>query len=305
MAAEECDFFSSLPLCCTLDVFARLSSWERLRVRAVSRAWRATLSNGFLWRDVDLSRRWLDLGRGNENAIASFLTAVGRVANGHITRLDFSWQMSRYEKTVGVFRCELLLRAMHAFVDAHAGTLRHLVFSDDAFASEEARAFFQRKPREVERVDMDVACFYDEAKPLLCSEPPYETLRLRSLRVSGRRNNPQPINVFPNESALLLARYLPSCACLEELTLKNAPLHVPPVWEALSAACLKLTKLSLSHCGLDPRSVPGLVLLLSNGCLASLSINHRLAPLRPLFENLAELHLETRYARTKSSRSWN
>ena len=71
-----------------------------------------------------------------------------------------------------------------------------------------------------------------------------------------------------------LARDLALCACLEVLEMEKAPLHVRPVWEALSVACLKLKELSLSHCSLVPRSLPGLVLLLSEGCLTSLSINN-------------------------------
>ena len=269
MAAVECAF-PSLPLCCTLDIFERLTCWERLRARAVSRAWRATLSNGLLWRDVNLSRGV----RGEEEyANAAFLTAVGRVANGHITRLDFSGQVSRDDQTAGVSRKELL----HAFLAANTGTLRHLVLRCDEMSTEEARAFFERTPREVERVEMDVECFHDEAKPLLCCEAPFESLRLQSLHVSGRRNengHALPFYVFPNESALSLARDLARCACLKELMLNNAPLHVPLVWEALSVACLKLTDLFLDACRLDPRSVPGLILLLSEGCLTRLLIDN-------------------------------
>ena len=54
-----------------------------------------------------------------------------------------------------------------------------------------------------------------------------------------------------------------------------APLNVPFVWEALSVACLNLTKLDLLRCHLNPSSVPGLVLLLSEGCLTSLCIINR------------------------------
>ena len=285
MAAVECAF-PSLPLCCTLDIFERLTCWERLRARAVSRAWNTTLSNELLWRDVDLSRR----GRG-EKASPSFLTAVGRIANGHITRLDFTGQMSRHERTAGVSRRELLLPAFHDFLTAHAGTLRHLVLRHNKMSSEEVRFFFLRKPGEVERVELDVECFYDEAKPLLCCEAPFETLRLRNVSVRAREHHPLTPYDFPNESAVSLARDLASCACLKELLLNNAPLHVPPVWKALSVACLKLTELSLSHCHLGPRSVPGLVLLLSEGCLTSLSINNspdfRDDEVAPLFDQPA------------------
>ena len=122
---------------------------------------------------------------------------------------------------------------------------------------------------------MDVECFFDETKLLLCCEAPFEMLRLRSFRVTGRDNDyPLPFMIFPNDSALSLARDLPSCACLEEQTVNNAPLHVPRVWEALSVACLKLTELSLSHCHLQPHSVPGLVMLPSEGCLTSLWIGN-------------------------------
>ena len=44
-----------LPLACALDVFARLSCGERLLYMAVSKPWRAALSRGSLWRDVDIS----------------------------------------------------------------------------------------------------------------------------------------------------------------------------------------------------------------------------------------------------------
>ena len=269
MAAVECAF-PSLPLCCTLDIFARLTCWERLRARAVSPAWGTTLSNGLLWTDVDLS-----LLEHDGKASVSFLTAVGRVANGHITRLDFSGQMWRGEQVAGVSRRVLLLPELLAFLAVHAGTLRHLVLRNEDMSSEDARAFFLRKPGEVERVEMDVDCFYDEAQPLLCCEAPFETLRLRSLRISGRKND--DLYDFPNECALSLARDLPKCACLEKLALENAPLSVPPVWEALSAGFRKLTTLGtlyLWYCRLEPRSVPGLVLLLAEGCLDRLSIDN-------------------------------
>ena len=262
MAAVECAF-PSPPLCFTLDIFARHTCWKRLRARAVSRAWRATLSNGLLWTDVDLSSG----GRG-EKASASFLEAVVRVANGHITRLDLSGQLSRDEEVAGVSRRDQLLAALHVFLVAHAGTLRHLVRGNECMSSEEARALFQRTPREVEQVEMGVECFHDEAKSLLCCEVPFEKLRLRSLHVNGREIDHN--NEFTNESALSLALDMTSSACLEELTLNNAPLHVPLVREALSVACLKLTELSLLSCRLEPRTVPGLVLLLSHGCLTCL-----------------------------------
>ena len=167
MAAVECEF-SSLPLCCALKIFARLTCWERLRSRAVSRAWRATLSDGLLWRDVDLS-----YGERGERVSASFLTAVGRVADGYITSLDFSGQMSHHE---------LLLPALQAFLAAHAATLRHLVLRHNAMTLEEARAFFQHVP--IERIEVwfeFVICYHDECQPLLCCEAPFETLRLQSL----------------------------------------------------------------------------------------------------------------------------
>ena len=123
MAAVECAF-PSLSLCCTLNIFSRLTCWERLRSHAVSPAWRATLSNGLLWRDVDLS----SLRRG-EKASAAFLTAVGRVANGHITRLDFSGQMWRGEKTAGILRRvgHATLRALHLNFDKVAVENRQMV----------------------------------------------------------------------------------------------------------------------------------------------------------------------------------
>ena len=135
--AVECAF-PLLPLCCTLSIFARLTCWERRRARAVSRAWRATLSDGHLWKYVHASRYY----GGGELASISFLTAVGRVANGHITYLDFSGQMHRDEQTAGVSRRELLLPALNAFLAAHAGTLRHLALRNDVMSLEEARIFF-------------------------------------------------------------------------------------------------------------------------------------------------------------------
>ena len=43
-----------LPLSCVFDVFSRLSLVERLLLTAVSRAWRAALSDPLLWACVDL-----------------------------------------------------------------------------------------------------------------------------------------------------------------------------------------------------------------------------------------------------------
>ena len=201
--------------------------------------------------------------------------AVGRVANGHIARLDFSGQMRRDEETAEVSMRALLLPALQTFLAAHAGTLRHLVLRHCKLSSEEALLIFQAAPREVEHVEMEVECFFDEAKPLLCREAPFETLHLKSLRVLGRESDDtHRLFDFPNESALSLARDLARCACLERLALSYAPLCVPLVCEALSVACLKLTKLTLASCGLKPRSVPGLVFLISEGCLTGLSITN-------------------------------
>ena len=44
-----------LPLPCVLDVLSRLAPGERLLSSAVSRAWRAAVSQPSLWASVDLS----------------------------------------------------------------------------------------------------------------------------------------------------------------------------------------------------------------------------------------------------------
>lgn len=51
------------------------------------------------------------------------------------------------------------------------------------------------------------------------------------------------------------------------------------------SACLKLTRFTLYFCGLNPRSVPGLVLLLSEGCLTSLSISNNFTGILPDDQN--------------------
>ena len=84
---------------------------------------------------------------------------------------------------------------------------------------------------------MHFCCFYDQAKPLVCRKAPFKKLRLRSLSIRARRSaQPPPLYVFPDESALSLARNLASCVYLKELMLDHAPLHVQPVWEALSVS---------------------------------------------------------------------
>ena len=204
MAAVECAF-PSLPLCCTLNIFARLTCWERLRSRAVSRAWHATLSNGLLWRDVDLSRQGPRRHVRDKDANEAFLAAVGRVADGHITSLDISGQFWRDEATCGEARIAELRPPLHTFLAAHAGTIRHLVLRHDKMSWNFAHNFFQRAPREVERIEMELECTHDEAKSLLCREAPFEALHLQSLHIGARYDWDLHLLDFPSESALSLA----------------------------------------------------------------------------------------------------
>jgi hypothetical protein len=116
--------------------------------------------------------------------------------------------------------------------------------------------------RALQRFDVHTSCRSSVACRLLRQEAPYAAVRIWRLRVSGY----EPHDDNSVRDVLDLASAVVAHAPLRELSLWDAPLHVPVALDAVVDAALarKLTFLAFYDCGLSPASVPALARLLSS-----------------------------------------
>ena len=262
------DALYPLPLACALDVFARLSCGERLFCMAVSKPWRAALSRGSLWRDVDLSTT-----SGEAVVNDGLLRCLSRVSRGHLRSLDVA---DRLHFDAAPLLGDIELTGKHTVswdtlvlvVASQAATLRRLCLLRcvDMIVPGRLEALLESAPL-LEHVEVDVACTPDNAHPLLLREHPFEALRMRTLRL-GAEEGVESDAV----SIEALSRGIEAHSGLLELTILRTPLQHGHVFSALAAASLHIVDLILSRCNLNSSSISGLVHLVDKGTLSKLFI---------------------------------
>ena len=262
------DALYPLPLACALDVFARLSCGERLFCMAVSKPWRAALSRGSLWRDVDISAT-----SGEAVVNDGLLRCISRVARGHLRSHDVSGRLHfdaapLLGDTERMEQYNVSWDTLVQVVASQPASLRRLCLLRcvDLSVPGRLKALLESAPL-LERVEVDVKCSPDNARPLLLREHPFEALRMLKLRME-----PEEGVAVDAASIEMLSCGIEAHSSLVVLEILNSPLQHGHVFSALAAASLHIVKLTLSYCNLDSSSIPGLTVLVDKGALSKLFI---------------------------------
>ena len=247
-----------LPLPCVLDILSRLAPGERLLASAVSRGWRAAVSQPSLWASVDLTRE----AAFPHTATYALLAAVVSKAAGQIVSL----RLCLCENGVSP-------DAVLAAVKANAGALRWLGVRSTPFrASFEEDNWRVLRKGEVDKVllagsglrsfESDVVCTFQDAQTLLTGQGQYNVMRLQRLCMQ---------NCSGDEATALLPCLPPS---LQELGIWATPVDTPAVLGALVDAAIAcgLSGLYFVGCKLGPQSAAHLARLLCDAPRLSTSL---------------------------------
>ena len=236
-----------LPLPCVLDVLSRLAPGERLLSSAVSRGWRAAVSQTSLWAVIDLTRE----AASPHTASDALLAAVVSKATGQTKSLRLC-----------VCKGGVSIEAALAAVTANRASLRRLGLRSTPLRAVGNDWIYLRKGvvDEVLRVasnlilvQMAVQCSFQDAHMLLAGQKQYSVVHVRRLVVK----------CASDDEVLRLAcsiRHHP----LEELNIRDTPLGTPAVLGALVDAAIScgLTCLYIVNCELGPQSATHLARLL-------------------------------------------
>jgi hypothetical protein len=249
---------SPLPLPLVLHVFRLLPADARARAACVCRGWRSTLEELSLWTRLDLSP---------SSGVAVLVTdavlagAAGK-ARDQLASLD-------------VRGCDgITFDALLAVAQANGGALRELCagVSKDGMPQTLDADLVERLLLAAPQL---TACHADllsgssvaNARRMLRNEPPFQPLRLRTLRVH--------VDGGADEATVLeLAADMAAHASLQRFELYNAPLHTLDALDAVVDAALArgLDSFHLWDCRLSPAAAPALVRLLGSGTLTELDI---------------------------------
>ena len=248
--------YACLPHAVALHILSFLPADARARAALVCRAWRATISDPQLWTVLDLSPA---SGVARPVSDATLLGAAA-LARGGI-------------KALCLDGCFALTRAAQLDVaTANAGSLRELscvsVSTRGAHIIEE----LARAAPQLESFKVDAEVTVTEATRMLRNEVPFGALQLHSLH-AGPNNDDE---VDEEEEWLGFSSALSAHTSPRQLRLAvdRAPLDLPAVMEALTAAALacNLRFLDLYECDLSQASVPALARLIMGGSLETLHI---------------------------------
>jgi hypothetical protein len=250
--------FVTLPLPLVHHVFSQLPVDARARAACVSRGWCHVLLERSLWTRLNLSP-----SSGVRVPVTdAVLAGAARKARGQLTALDVS-------------DCEAVsFEALLAVVRANAGALRELCVG--------SRTDRMRQTLNTQRVEslllaapQLVACHSHllewisaaDARRMLRNEPPYQPLRLRTLRVYF-------VDGTHEASVREVAADVAAHASLQRVELQRAPLLTLAALDAVVDAALarQLVRLSFWGCDLSPASAPALARLLSSDTLKELTI---------------------------------
>ena len=245
----------ALPMPLALRIWGALPCDVLLRCRAVCRAWRDALAEPRLWLEVDLTTSSGIVAR----ITPALLRAVAALARGQMKRLF-------------VTHADMLDAALLGLVAANANTLRLLRLERGGhcyYRTYTALANLLRTTLQHCVVEVDASFSYVDAGNRLRNELPFENLRLRSLDISGRGMHAADVAALATDMA--------AHPSLCELHLSDVPLDTFAALGAIvdAALALRLTKLSLVHCGVTPASAAALPRLLHvSGALCELHVHN-------------------------------
>jgi hypothetical protein len=256
---------ASLPPALVLHIFSLLPVDARARCAAVSRGVRDVLSERSAWARLDLSP-----SSGVTCAVTdAVLRGAASKAGGVLAALDVSG-------------CNhVTFDALLAVVAANSGELRELCAGVHEQFQPPATTLYSARVEQLllaapllRSFVANIVCVEElhgennvDARRLLRNEPPFQALRVRSLRVDF---GPQP----DEASLLALAADVAAHASLAHLELLRAPCDSPAALEAVvdAARACRLVQLSLILCRLTPVCAPALTRLASGDALTALLI---------------------------------
>jgi hypothetical protein len=257
VAERASSALAPLPLPLVLHIFSLLPVDARARAACVCRGWCHVLLELSLWTRLNVSPS----SGVRVRVTDAVLRGAAAKARGQLAALDVSDCVA--------LRFDALLAVAHA----NAGALREL------------RAGMRGMPQSLDveqllpavpqlaalRAELSAATVAD-ARRMLRNEAPFQPLRVHSLYVA--------FGLFADRdtdeaSALALATDIAAHASLKGVDLREAPLHMHDVLDAVVDAALarQMTRLGLYFCRLSPASAPALVRLLGGGTLTELSIH--------------------------------
>jgi hypothetical protein len=255
---------SPLPPPIVLYIFSLLPADARARAACVCRGWCHVVSELSLWTRLDLS-----LSSGVRVRVTdAVLTGALAKARGQLAALDVSdcSAISFDTLLAGVRANRGALRELRVGVcdsDYCVGTQQTL---DAAGAERLCRAAPQLTVCDAHLLGWSSAA---GARRMLRNAPPFQPLRLRTLRIGF------PENARDNTAVLQVAADVAAHASLQRMELHGAPLGTPVAMDAVVDVALarQLVSVRFWFCRLVPASVPALVRLLDGGTLTDLAFN--------------------------------
>ena len=243
----------ALPHALALRVWGAVPCDARLRCREVARAWRDALAEPSLWLELDLTP---SSGLAVHDVTPALLRAAAARAGGRLERLYVACD---YELEV-----ELL-----AVLAANSDTLRLLRLAHEGYnvlGINQLESAMRAVPLHCV-VEAIMSVVIEDAGRVLRCQPPFQTLRLRSLEVNGD-GRMLAADVFAFTAAVSAH---PS---LRKLALWRMPLDSFATLDAVvdAALALRLTKLALVGCTVRPASAVALPRLLRGDALRELAV---------------------------------
>jgi hypothetical protein len=248
---------SPLPLALAVRILASLPLYARLRCEAVSRGWRATMSDASIWTRLALSVDDMAPSAFRARFDDAQLARIAARAQGRLEALDISEFLPISDA------------ALRAVVAANAATLRELRVCRGCvwpvrhtLASDTAEALLQSAPA-LRELRADVACnSVALALRMLRNAPPFGPLRIEALDVK-----------FDAASRTLdatreLAAAAATHASLRSMCLVDAPLGTPAALHAVADVVLAhdtLRRLDFKRCNLGPLCAPALARIVGSG----------------------------------------
>jgi hypothetical protein len=251
---------SPLPPPIVLYIFSLLPADARARAACVCRGWCHVVSELSLWTRLNLSASSGVRVRVTDAVLAGALAK----ARGQLAALDVS--------DCNAISADTLL----AGVRANRGALRELRVGvcdygtpqtlDAAGAERLCLAAPQLTVCDAHLLGWSSVA---DARRMLRNEPPFQPLRLRTLRIGFRENTRD------NTAVLQVAADVAAHVSLQRLELHAAPLGTPVAMDAVVDVALarQLVSVRFWFCNLAPASVPALVRLLGGGTLTDLAFN--------------------------------
>lgn len=227
---------------------------------AVSRGWRAAVSEPSLWSDINLNNSSAPPAGRVTNALlaACVVKAAGRLAS---LRVEVAGEAAAVA-ALGVFVAHAATLRQTSVLCLPLGTLpepgKHALFDSCCLAR--VREALESVRLGAAHLEVDVTCGdAEQLLALLHNRGPYAPVRLRRLRAFGAG--------IDRSVVAELAQGLKAHASLRELIFSYAPLDEPAALEAVVDAAVgaRLAGLSLHHVSLNPTSVPSIARLLRLG----------------------------------------